>query len=1047
MLAAAVPARSGQVMSGSNPDPAFSALQLWLKADAGVAAAGDGQPIVAWTNQATSPFASGNATTFSIGASNAPTLVLASSVLHGQAAVGFNGTNQGLDISDNLGALLANSSYTVFAVAETAGANTASTWHYVQMIVANNYNTIYLYSADPWIGAPLNQYLNQFTIQNNSFGNWAVIHSSSTITNHTGYVLSATCVGTNTGGTRLYLNGLQDDNRTAEAVFSLGTGWSLGYQPGNSRWFHGQIAELLIYQGALAESDRLLVTAYLGNKYGVNVPSPAVAVPTNHPPPGIYFGQQSVTISSEAGATIYYTVDGSNPTNSATRLSGLSPIAGVIVPAGTNFTILAYATKPGASASAVAKSIYNTVSTNTPTTIVSEVRALANGKRVLYVDGAPWQIYGGQMRVDTWRLYVGYNNAQMAASNIFTWPVKLNMNVVQVPIYWGDIERAQNQFDWTNLKWAMDQCWSNGLRMEVLWFGSDIAGRGGTSIQPGYILNDSGTYPLMVSSNGLLAVNQTAGADGFEYTVCKEYASTIAAEANAIFNLMEYLRLQDTNHVVVGMLVEDEPSLTINASPKTDRCYCPLCNELYIAGGYTNSLEFCKHRLAVHLDRMATPVKLSPHQIATHVNWVDHYSNYDEDVGITRALAPHVDFIGWDPYGMSQAQRYAQLVGDLSSASNMPFVCEEPGGQDGTCREKIIDTFAANGGGCEFYRVDTYSTNAGVDNYLINPDGTDARPWTDSIRQTFGMLRKVMCRMAVLAYTNAPDTPIQYFNSFGNTITQYRGTNWLKGAPIQYTTSGGGVGIAFADGPDTVLMSAKGGSFKINDGPGVVENGYYDTQGNWVSVSPHSATKNSDGTLRINLSSATPYEVVKFRIVSHLSVTLVNGGNVPTAGSGFSVSVQAQAIDGTPLAVTNDTVIVLSLKSGSGILGGTLSGTIAAGQTGTILSAVTYDKAESGVAITAVVTGGESLLAADTAAFTVQPPIVIGNCQLLADGRVQLTFSGAAGSSFRILYTRVLSAPLGLWSALTQGVFSAQPATFIDSGPTNRQNFYRIVSP
>ena len=972
----------GQVTSGGSPNSAYSGLQLWLRADLGAANSGVGTAVNTWTNQSASPFSIGNATAAIIGAGNAPTYVAASSALNGKPAIAFNGTSQGLDVTNNANlyfannnksALLAESSYTLFAVVNTAGPNTASPWGYVQTLLVNNYNTMFLFSQGSWVGAPLNQYLDQYCIQNNSYGNWAQISSSGVITNNTGYVVSATCQGTSAGGTRLYLNGVQSDNATAEAPFALTANWNLGYQAGNNRWFHGQITEVLVYQGALPDADRLSVTAYLGTKYGISVPPAAVAMPSNYPPAGIYFGAQSVSLTSASGATIFYTTDGSNPTNSATRRSGYSPILGINIPAGTNVTIMAYATKAGATASAVTKAIYNTLPTNAPVTIVSEVRTQANGKRVLYADAKPLQVYGGQMRVDTWQLYAGYTQAQMAALNIFSWASNLNMNVVQVPIYWGDIEPSQNAFNWTNLAWAIGQCRRNGLKMEVVWFGTDICGTSGTSIAPAYVMNDNGTYPLMVSSNGVLQANQFVGAQGSQYTPCREYAATLAAEKNAFFNLMGYLQANDTNHVVIGFLVEDEPSLTLNAAPATDRCYCPLCNALYAAGNYSHALDFCKQRLVVYLNTMAAAVKASPYKIWTRVNWVSDYWDYDEDVALMRTLGTNADFISWDPYGTSQGDRYARLAGEFSSLGNLPFLAEEPGGENGTCRQKIIDTWAANGGGCCFYRVDTYSTNDSVDNYLINSDGSDARPWTDEIRQTFGMCQRVTTGLATLRYTNDTSSPIQYFNSLGNTVTSYAGTNLLNGTAIRYSTTGGGVGVGFADGTNLVLMSAKAGTFTLATRPGFFENGYFDTNGNWVAVSLHAATNNDDGTWTISLSPSTPYEVVRFKSAPSLTITSLNGGAALTVGTGFSVVVQALDTSGAPLVLTNPTTVALSLKKGGGMLGGTLTGTIPAGSDSVVLGGVTYGKSESGVMLTASAISGQSLVAGDSVAFTVGP--------------------------------------------------------------------------
>jgi hypothetical protein len=102
-----------------------------------------------------------------------------------------------------------------------------------------------------------------------------------------------------------------------------------------------------------------------------------------------------------------------------------------------------------------------------------------------------------------------------------------------------------------------------------------------------------------------------------------------------------------------------------------------------------------------------------------------------------------------------------------------------------------------------------------------------------------------------------------------------------------------------------------------------------------------------------------------------LVVTSVNSGNNPTAGAGFLVVVQAQDAAGVPRNVAVSTGISLSLKTGTGILGGTLSGTIAAGTNEVTITGVTYTKAESGVVVTATRTSGDTLTAGDSASFTV----------------------------------------------------------------------------
>jgi autotransporter-associated beta strand protein len=97
---------------------------------------------------------------------------------------------------------------------------------------------------------------------------------------------------------------------------------------------------------------------------------PALAVtttPTFTPPGADYNAAQSVTLTSDTGATIYYTTDGSDPVTSGTRISGTSPLSGIVIPIDTTITLKTYATNPGNTDSAVVSATYRTYSTTAPT--------------------------------------------------------------------------------------------------------------------------------------------------------------------------------------------------------------------------------------------------------------------------------------------------------------------------------------------------------------------------------------------------------------------------------------------------------------------------------------------------------------------------------------------------------------------------------------------------------------------------------------------------------------------------------------------------------
>ncbi len=129
-----------------------------------------------------------------------------------------------------------------------------------------------------------------------------------------------------------------------------------------------------------------------------------------------------------------------------------------------------------------------------------------------------------------------------------------------------------------------------------------------------------------------------------------------------------------------------------------------------------------------------------------------------------------------------------------------------------------------------------------------------------------------------------------------------------------------------------------------------------------------------------------------------LAVTSVNGGYDPIAGTGFAVVIRALDADGTNRTVTAATGVRLSVKTGSGLLGGTFSGTIPAGTSEVTIAGVTYTKAESGVVLTATRTSGDDLTSGDSTPFTVDPAGIAGYM-------VSLSSPQPAGVTFEVTVT------------------------------------------
>src|SRR5690606_1428185 len=131
------------------------------------------------------------------------------------------------------------------------------------------------------------------------------------------------------------------------------SGTQFGTGSGNQTWVTPEASNYTFFaikRGANASYfESITIT------YETSLPTQAIT-PTFNPVAGDYTASQDITLSSTTeDAAIYYTTDGSEPTNESTLYS--SPFA-VYAPAGS-VTVKAIAYKDGLDPSAVAEATYN----------------------------------------------------------------------------------------------------------------------------------------------------------------------------------------------------------------------------------------------------------------------------------------------------------------------------------------------------------------------------------------------------------------------------------------------------------------------------------------------------------------------------------------------------------------------------------------------------------------------------------------------------------------------------------------------------------------
>ena len=196
----------------------------------------------------------------------------------------------------------------------------------------------------------------------------------------------------------------------------------------------------------------------------------------------------------------------------------------------------------------------------------------------------------------------------------------------------------------------------------------------------------------------------------------------------------------------------------------------------------------------------------------------------------------------------------------------------------------------------------------------------------------------------------------------------------LGARPITLTYDGAHPALYLSQG----TLALNGNAFTVNTATPLAA-------GTYAIVQQASGNISSNGTLTISGTAIGPGTLASIQVSGgnvnllivirppYLTISSVNGGANPIAGIGFNAVVRVLFGNAVPTNVVANTTVTLTRTTGTGTLGGNLSGPILAGTGSVTITGVTYTKAESGVVLTATPTTGDIMPAGNSAAFTVNP--------------------------------------------------------------------------
>jgi hypothetical protein len=162
-------------------------------------------------------------------------------------------------------------------------------------------------------------------------------------------------------------------------------------------------------------------------------------------------------------------------------------------------------------------------------------------KFTFVVDGKPFIILGGQVNNDS-----AFPDRMERAWGKFK---AMNMNTVEYPVYWNEIEREEGKFDFRDFDQILLRARAEGFRVVMLWFGTWK--NGAMDWAPNWVKSDTARFPRVLDSGGkpirVLSPHSQA---------------TLEADKKAYVAMMTHLRqVDEADRTVIMMQVENESGL------------------------------------------------------------------------------------------------------------------------------------------------------------------------------------------------------------------------------------------------------------------------------------------------------------------------------------------------------------------------------------------------------------------------------------------------------------------------------------------------------
>lgn len=445
--------------------------------------------------------------------------------------------------------------------------------------------------------------------------------------------------------------------------------------------------------------------------------------------------------------------------------------------------------------------------------IVSEIKTLENGKTYLEVDGNPFALRGGQLRVDGLlnRDYEWYPNAMDPLSydqieEYFKQAKEFNLNTLELALDWKRIEIEKDVYDFTLVDKLLSMSNKYDLKCEFLWFSTNMCGDSHQFHIPDYIIYDQETYPRFEVEK-----ESHSGLYGNVFWLILNDEDLMARERLVLEKLMDHVyewNLENgKKNPLIGMQIHNESDGLLRW--RLDQRNISL-------NGEKVTPEFLWNVTLEALDNAGKTVKDAKYKIYTRCNMTVTFGVGEFPQFAGKGFSPldvlrleGIDMIGDDPYS-SDPKKINKTVKEYAVEGNYPHISENMGNYASS--PALFLTAYQAGGSYMFYDFATpqyfiFVNGSGsyqMDQGIINPDFT----YKAHSAEARSIVNGIAKMGSVLPLVNSED-----FAAF-NVLTEENKkeltqTICTSSIQIKYETKNGGVAYAIEHGEYLYLYSTQ----------------------------------------------------------------------------------------------------------------------------------------------------------------------------------------------------------------------------------------------